>query len=443
MTIEKPTKMAPEPCCSCGHLPSNGKDDVPSRRAPFRPEVRDTITSVIDGLKDELTDVSLYIHANPELAYKEEKAHAKLCAYLASKGFTVHQIPEVPTAFKVSYTRGVGGRTFGLNSEYDALPDIGHACGHNLIAICGVGSLLAMQKAMDEHDIDGTVVLIGTPAEEGAGGKVDLLNAGAYDGIGACMMLHPGQGGEESGGAIIRSLAYQGITAEYKGKPAHAGLSPWEGVNALDAACTAYVGISAMRQQFKPDVRVQGVITDGGGTAPNIIPERSAMQYLVRAPTAADLEIVSNRVGKCFEGAALQTGCDVKIDREVLMFELRNDKALSHEYAQVMSEMWDIPVRVLLSQSMGASTDFGNVTFAMPACHPMYMIPAKGGNHTYEFTAATKTERAHQESFKAMGAMAAVGLRFLADDIFAMDVQSTWETNMQEVKEEAARIEKK
>jgi amidohydrolase len=402
--------------------------------------VRKTITGTIDGLKDELHGVSMYIHANPELAYKEEKAHAKLCEYLAGKGFKVHQIPEVPTAFKVSYTRGSGGRTFGLNSEYDALPEIGHACGHNLIAICGVGALLAMQKAMDEHDIDGTVVLLGTPAEEGAGGKVDLLNAGAYEGIGACMMLHPGQGGEASGGAVIRSLAYQHIAAQYRGKPAHAGLSPWEGVNALDAACTAYVGISAMRQQLKPDIRVQGVITDGGGTAPNIIPARSAMDYIVRAPTAADLELVAEKVTNCFEGAARQTGCEVEVGREVLMVELRNDKALSHEYAQVMSEMWDIPVRVLLEQSMGASTDFGNVTFAMPACHPMYMIPAKGGNHTHEFTAATKTDRAHEESYKAMGAMAAVGLRFLADEAFAKDVQSTWESNMKEVKEEEAKI---
>lgn len=184
------------------------------------------------------------------------KAHAKLCEYLAGKGFEVEQIPAVPTAFKVSYTRGNGGRTFGLNSEYDALPEIGHACGHNLIAICGVGALLAMKEAMDKHDIDGTVVLIGTPAEEGAGGKVDLLNAGAYEGIDACMMLHPGQGPTEApGGGVVRSLAYQHIQVEYKGKPAHAGLSPWEGINALDAATTAYVGISAMRQQLKPEVR--------------------------------------------------------------------------------------------------------------------------------------------------------------------------------------------
>lgn len=175
----------------------------------------------------------------------------------------------MPTAWRAEYTYGEPTRTFGLNSEMDALPDIGHACGHNLIAIAGLGAFLALRDVMQKHKINGKIVLIGTPAEEGDAGKVKLLEAGACesphciarlvltgpdDGIQACMMLHPGRG-EPGTGAVIRSLAYQPLRIVYTGKPAHAGVAPWEGINALDAATIAYTSISTLRQQVKPDCR--------------------------------------------------------------------------------------------------------------------------------------------------------------------------------------------
>ena len=181
------------PCCECGRPMPDGPAAAKRVGEVFRPDVsgltlfgsdqqaRETVQAALESHKAELHDIANYIHANPELCYKEVKAHAKITEYLSSLGYTVESFEKYPTAFKVSYTRGNGGRVFGLNSEYDALPEIGHACGHNLIAICGIGAFLAMRAAMDKHQIDGTVTLIGTPAEEGGAGKVRLYEIGACE----------------------------------------------------------------------------------------------------------------------------------------------------------------------------------------------------------------------------------------------------------------------
>ncbi|WOO78152.1 Peptidase M20 domain-containing protein 2 [Vanrija pseudolonga] len=423
-------------CCS-HEIPAPGA--VAKRDEIFKPEAQETIKNTIEAHRDELVAISQYLNENPELAWKEVKSHAKLTSYLESQGFEVTNIADYPTAFRAAYTHGKGGRVFGLNSEYDALPGIGHACGHNLIAICGVGALLGIREAMKVHNIEGTVVLIGTPAEEGAAGKVKLLEAGAYNDLGACMMLHPGRGpGDASGGAVVRSLAIQHIKVEYFGKPAHAGLAPWEGVNALDAAVMAYSSIGVMRQQIKPESRIQGVITEGGGRAANVIPAHTELNYLIRAPTALDLGIIREKMLNCFEGAAVATGCTHTAELGPEMTELRNEKTLATEYAHVMGQLWHIPVQVALGESMGASTDFGNVTHFMPACHPMYGIPAPGGNHTPEFTAAAVTPRAHDESIKAMTAMACVGMRYLADGEFADSVAAGFEDVKKQLADEQA-----
>ncbi|WWC95249.1 hypothetical protein V866_002108 [Kwoniella sp. B9012] len=398
--------------------------------------IRNTIEQEIHNHVSELIDLSLYIYSNPELLYQEFKAHAKLSEFLSNRGFKVENYANIPTAFRVSYTHGEGGRTFGLNSEYDALPGVGHACGHNLIAVSGVAGLLSMKAAMQAYDIPGTVVLLGTPAEEGGGGKIKLLDAGAYKDLDACMMLHPGPGSYGPGG-IGPSLARQRITIDFHGKPAHAAASPWEGVNALDAAVGAYVGIATLRQQLQPTTRLHSVISEGGGQAVNVIPAHAQMQCAVRAQTSGAVEATVTKIMNCVEGAARMAGCTVKFDFSEMYKDLVNVKGLAHEYASTMNDMYGYEIRTIFdsAQGIGASTDFGNVTYALPACHPGFGIPCppKGGCHTPEFAGAASTPEAFAETWKASAAMAWCGVRFLMDDAFAAKVRNDFEDDQNRI----------
>ncbi|WWC88897.1 uncharacterized protein L201_003812 [Kwoniella dendrophila CBS 6074] len=424
-----------EPCSSCGRIQpfSAGEKAGLPRKEVFNDKARTTIKSTIETLSSELTEISHYIHSNPELAYKEVRAHAKLMKYLEDKGFTVQSYQSLSTAFRVEYQHGEGGRTFGFNSEYDALPDIGHACGHNLIAVAGLAAFLGLKEAMIKHNIPGKVVLIGTPAEESGGGKIDLINLGAYKDLDACMMVHPFKGPSKTG-HVGPSLALQSIKVEYYGKSAHAGVAPWEGINALDAATLAYTSVGVMRQQFKPEVRVHGVITHGGGTAPNVIPQYTQMNWNIRAPTSKELDIVRDKMMNCFEGAAKQTGCKIIVTQDHQLQDLRNDKLLTDEYASTMSESFGINVTSGYdnASNIGGSTDFGIVTYVCPSSHPMYGIPTIPGglNHTAEFTAVAKGEEAHEETWKAAIGIASVGMRFLGDNKFAEEVTKWWKDDM-------------
>jgi len=321
-----------------------------------------------------------------------------------------------------------------LNSEMDALPGIGHACGHNLIAVAGVAALMGMRKAMEKHGIEGKVVLIGTPAEEGGFGKARLIDLGAYSDLDACMMTHPGGSVEVTGHSVINpSLAIQTVNVEYTGKTAHAAANPWNGINALDAANLAYAGVSAMRQQLQMTDRVHGIITDGG-QAPNIIPEHTQLRYYLRATTVKGVEDLKKKIIPCFEAAALATGCQVKISTERMTNDLRNSKPLAEEYAVALSEGYGVPTRLLFNDwsAGGGSTDFGNVTYALPSCHPHFGIPIVPGrsNHTPEFRNAARGDEAHGETWKSAVGLAASGVRFLADDEFAKATRNFWEDDM-------------
>jgi metal-dependent amidase/aminoacylase/carboxypeptidase family protein len=253
------------------------------------------------------------------------------------------------------------------------------------------------------------------------------------------MMLHPGRAtdGVPTGGAIIRSSALQGIEVEYTGKPAHAGLSPWEGVNALDASVVAYNSISALRQQLKPETRVQGIITDGG-SAVNVIPARSTMSYQVRGASSKEVSKTVVKVESCFSGAATVTGCKHSTDKSEILDELRNERSLGTEWANVMQELYDAKVVLAFDETMGASTDFGNITHKLPACHPMFGIQTPPGafNHTPEFTAGAGSQQGFDEAIKATTAMACVGVRYLVDDTFATQVRSRWEKEMKDMEKE-------
>lgn len=219
------------------------------------------------------------------------------------------------TAFVAEY--GHGGRVVAYNAEYDALPGIGHACGHNLIAMMSIGAFLGVAELLKRQKIPGRVRLVGTPAEEGFGGKIPIINAGAYKDVDACMMVHPGPFTEcpgFTGDAFMPTLASLKMTIQFTGKTAHAAMAPWEGTNALDAAVLAYNGIGVLRQQVHPRNRIHCVISNGG-VRPNIIPGSAAIDAYIRSPTVKMAEELLVRVRNCFEGAALQAGCTMELKR--------------------------------------------------------------------------------------------------------------------------------
>ncbi|GFZ48429.1 hypothetical protein JCM24511_06177 [Saitozyma sp. JCM 24511] len=349
-------------CCGVGDVeiaPSQREvtECSPGTDAKIRGTVYDTIIRAADDLKA----VSLYLHDNPETNFEEFKAHAKLTDCLERLGFTVERgYMGMPTAFKASYSRGEGA-TFGMNSEYDALPGVGHACGHNLIAVSGVAALLGMREAMKQHDICGNVVLLGTPAEEGGAGKVQLLEKSGYAGIDACMMIHPAGPIGNHRGFIRPTLAVRTIFVEFQGMPAHAMVAPWQGKNALDAANIAYMSISSMRQQLKKNDYVHGIIVSGGDAA-NIIPKYTSMRYYCRSINATRLEELMDKIIPCFNAAALATGCKLSLDIGVLRSDVRHSLPLAREYSAVMAHMFQERVQVDLrdeAEPVG-STDFGN-----------------------------------------------------------------------------------
>jgi amidohydrolase len=307
----------------------------------------------------------------------------------------------------------------------DALPGVGHACGHNLIAISGVAVAIAAKEALVEFGIDGKIVLLGTPAEEGGYGKVLMMEKGAYKDMDVCLMCHPAPGPQWSA-SLSSCLALNRATVEFKGHSAHAGLSPWEGTNALDAAVLAYNNISVLRQQIKPTHRIHGIF-HGTEWAPNIVPDNSSMNWLIRAPTRAEVIALAKRVTPCFQAAALATGCKVEVKEPTGIYDLRQNKALGDELTNIYHCRYG-------SVNMGwgiasASTDFGNVTYELPSIHPGFAIPtvANGGNHTPEFTQATKTPEAHKATLNISKALAAIGVRTIADDRFFAQVVATFE----------------
>lgn len=223
----------------------------------------------------------------------------------------------IETSFEAEY--GNGGRLVVFNAEYDALPGIGHACGHNLIATSSIASFIAVAEAIRDNGVSGRVRLLGTPAEESGGGKIKLIRAGAYQGVDACMMSHPGPASSTKendktaldGISAITSLARKKVNVTFKGKNAHAGLNPWDGINALDAVVSSYVNISLLRQQMQQTARIHGVIRNGG-MEPNLIPDEASLEYFVRDTSAASVERIAKKIEACFKAGAEATGCTLE-----------------------------------------------------------------------------------------------------------------------------------
>ena len=362
--------------------------------------------AAITAATASLRALSLDLHAHPELNYEERHAHAALTALLEGEGFQVQRgAYDLPTAFEAR--AGAGGPRIAFLCEYDALPGIGHACGHNLIAVVGVAAGLGLRAALAGRP--GTIVVLGTPAEEGGGGKIRMIDQGAFASLDVAMMAHPAP----VDAAWTNILAVHQLRVEFHGKNAHAAAYPWEGVNALDALVLAYNGISMLRQQLPPDVRIHGVVRDGGAQ-PNIIPDYAAADFYVRAGTVAALEALKPRVLNCFQGAAQATGCrlDAEWQGDAYSDFITND-TLAQAYVEQMASLdVTLPTSGPQRQGPAASTDMGNVSYVLPSMHPFFRIESGGGNHTPEFTAAAALAPAHAAALRA-----AEGLALLAYDL--------------------------
>ena len=348
------------------------------------------VATALDAVEDlvrrqgaDLIELSHAIHAEPELAFEEYRSCAKAQALVAERGFEITTAAGgLDTAFRADF--GSGPLAVGICAEYDALPGMGHACGHNIIAASAIGTALALAEVAD--DLQLTVALIGTPAEESGGGKVLLLEAGVFDDIAAAVMLHPGPADI----AAARSLASSGMRVFYQGREAHASAAPFLGLNAADAATIAQVAIGLLRQQLAPGQQVHGFIADGG-RAPNVIPAHTELQYMTRALEATLLHDLEARVKDCFLAGAVATGCDYSIDQAEPAYEaLKPDQWLAAAVRSEMERLGRTPVAEQYEVALPVgSTDMGNVTQVLPGIHPLVSVDAGGASlHQPAFAAA-------------------------------------------------------
>lgn len=347
------------------------------------------VDDVIRRRRGDLLELSHSLHGEPELAFAEHRSCAKTQTLVAERGFEVTPgAGGLDTAFRAEF--GSGPLVVGICAEYDALPGIGHACGHNIIAASAVGTALALAEVAD--DLGLTVVLLGTPAEEAGGGKALMLDAGVFDDIAATVMLHPGP----IDIAAARSLALSEATIRYTGRESHAAVAPYLGINAADAVTVAQVAIGLLRQQLAPGQMCHGIVTDGG-QASNVIPAAAEMRYTMRATNSESLRALESRMAGCFAAGAVATGCEHRVSETAPAYdELVPDPWLS---ATVRAEMvrfgrTPVPEEVEASVPLG-STDMGNVTQVMPGIHPIVGIDAGGASiHQPEFAAAAAGESA-------------------------------------------------
>jgi amidohydrolase len=343
-------------------------------------DVKDRAVAAVDERAPRLLQISHEIHEHPELAFEEHRAHELLTTELEAEGLEVQRHAcGLDTAFVAR--AGTTGPTVAVVCEYDALPGIGHACGHNVIAAAGLGAGLAAAALADE--VGGRVIVMGTPAEEGGGGKLPMLEAGAFDGVEAAMMVHPA----DRDLWRMSTLAIDQVRAVYTGRAAHAAAAPDEGRNALDGAVLGYVNVAALRQHIGDRERVHGVIVDGGDR-PNVVPPRAETLWYVRSVDVGGLRALSARVTACLEAGAAAAGVDVDVAWLGPRYaEVDDNPALVEAFAANASRLGRTLATPVPGAEVIASTDMGNVSQVVPSIHPMLAVAPPGvGIHTPEFT---------------------------------------------------------
>jgi amidohydrolase len=371
--------------------------------------LKQKLIAEVDARCEELIRLSDTIHANPELGFEEFKAAELLSTILEQDGFAVErEVAGMQTAFIATAHGQQPGPTVAFLGEYDALAGLGHACGHNIIGTAAVGAGLAMKAVLPE--LSGTVQVIGTPAEEGGGGKVLMVDAGVFDTVDAAMMIHPG--GRNLLGRL--ALTAYGVTVEFFGKPAHAAAMPDEGINALDAILLTFNGINALRQHLRDDARIHGIITHGGD-APNIIPDYTRADLIVRAADTPYASKVLDRVRACAEGAAQATGARLEFKLSGPRYDARMpNPTLVMLFKENLEALGLEAVLATGNERMGSS-DIGNVSQVVPTIHPYIAIgPEEIGGHTAEFREAAASPAGHAALLSSAKALAMTAVDLLA-----------------------------
>lgn len=362
--------------------------------------IKERLRAHVEARAELLVDASHRIHSNPELGYQERYAHDLLVDLARREGLHVEAGAHgLDTAFVA--TAGSSGPMVAVLCEYDALPGLGHACGHNIIAAAGLGAGLAAAAVAEEAG--GRVAVIGTPAEEGGGGKIRLIQAGAFDGVDVAMMVHP------AGADLDRmdTIAVQELYATYTGRAAHAAAAPHEGRNALDAAVLGYLNVAALRQHIRPEERVHGIFSDGG-EKPNIVPARARTEWMVRSPSILSLQPLKERVAGCLLAGAHAAGCEVELVwKDVVYADMLDNQALVDLYAGNAAALGRPVARPTPSTKVVGSTDMGNVSYLVPSIHPMVAAaPAGTAIHTTDFAGHARSEMGDRAVVDAAVAMA-------------------------------------
>ena len=370
-------------------------------------KLKERIGREVESLADDLFAVSDFLLANPEIAYQEFKARDYLSHILEQKGFEVEKgVGNVETSFLARPADCKPSRpTVAILAEYDALPKIGHGCGHNLIAAASLGAVVALRLILGDEA--GGLVLVGTPAEEGGGGKVRLAEAGVFEEMDAAIMFHPGSTNIPGKGMLGRIK----FNIEFFGRSAHASGTPDKGINALDALILAYSSINAYRQHLRPDGRIHGIITHGGD-APNIIPDYAAGLFYVRAGSRTYRDELFERVKKCCQGAALATGAEFKIEvYHPTLDSMKRNPALE---AAAMNNMKELGITIDNDDGRLGSSDMGNLSHYLPAIHPyLAIVGPEIASHTVEFRDATVSTRGRKTLLNAAKMLAMTAWDFL------------------------------
>lgn len=380
--------------------------------------------AAIDAARDDIVAASRAIHDRPELGGQEVFAQKTLVTLLEKNGFKVEcGTAGIPTAFKAVKGRE-GGHRIGFLAEYDALPEIGHGCGHNIICCAAVSAGIGLGAAVEKLGLDAEAVVYGTPAEETNGAKVEMARKGIFDDLDAALMIHPNSGNYY----ITESLAMDALELEFKGRPAHAAAEPWEGRNALDAMVVFFTAINALRQEIRPDARIHGVIVNGG-SAPNVIPDHTVAHFYVRAARREYVDELRTKFEDCAKGAALCTGTSYSIHPYETSFdEMRNNECIASRVKDYLEGALGAGAFRRAPESFG-SVDMGNVSRVRPAVHVLVDITngRKIAAHTREFRDAAATPYAFDQMIRAGKAMALTGLDLIEDKAFLLKAKTEFD----------------
>ena len=361
--------------------------------------------TTLEAAHPDLVELSHRIYANPELGFEEQRAARWVAGVLSDAGFEV-QLGAAGMDTAVVGSVGPGPLHVAICAEYDALPGVGHACGHNVICTASLGAGLALAPLTEELGLKVTV--LGTPAEEGGGGKIGFIDDGFFEDVHASMMVHPWPDDV----AAPRLIAVQQLDVRYTGHAAHASGFPWLGINAADAMVVAQTAIGLLRQQLQPGDRVHGIVTKGGD-ASNVIPAETTADYMVRAETRARMEEVIVLVRRCFEAGALATGATLELEEDVAYSDMRQDAEMTELYQRHAESLG----RTFVAEAMPVSTDMGNVSYEVPSMHPFIGVETHGAvNHQAEFADACVEPSADQAIFDGALAMAMTVIDMARDD---------------------------